>query len=51
MAGGGSGANLTTQVKFIVEPLLMNKSGPPWISVIGSEKIEEKLRVNCALIN
>lgn len=36
ICGGGSGANRTIQVKFIVEPLLMNKSGPPTISVIGS---------------
>lgn len=36
MEGGGSGANLTTQVRFMVEPLLMNRSGPPCISVIGS---------------
>lgn len=35
-AGGGSGAYLTVQVRFIVEPLLINKSGPPLISVTGS---------------
>lgn len=48
MVGGGSGANLTTQVRLIVEPLLMNRSGPPWISVIGSEKrqIQEAYRLN-----
>lgn len=34
--GGGSGANLTMQVKLIVEPLLMCNSGPPIISVTGS---------------
>lgn len=45
MAGGGSGAYLTTHVKFIVEPLLINRSGPPSISVIGSEKIT-KLKIN-----
>lgn len=37
MVGGGSGAYLTTHVKFIVDPLLINKSGPPIISVTGSE--------------
>lgn len=37
MAGGGSGANLTRHVKLIVLPLLMNRSEPPRISVIGSE--------------
>ena len=36
IAGGGSGANLTTHVRFIVLSLLINRSGPPWISVIGS---------------
>lgn len=36
IAGGGSGANLTTHVKFIVLSLLIKRSGPPWISVIGS---------------
>lgn len=34
--GGGSGANLTTQVRFMVEPLFIKRSGPPCISVIGS---------------
>lgn len=34
--GGGSGANLTMQVKLIVEPLLMCSSGPPTTSVTGS---------------
>lgn len=34
--GGGSGAKRTKQVKFIVEPMFINKSGPPRISVIGS---------------
>lgn len=36
MAGGGSGAYRTIQVKFIVDPLLINKSVPPTISVTGS---------------
>lgn len=36
--GGGSGANLTIQVRFIVEPLFMCSSGPPMISVTGSKK-------------
>lgn len=36
IAGGGSGANLTTHVRFIVLSLLIKRSGPPWISVIGS---------------
>uniref|UniRef100_A0A8D8JE03 (northern house mosquito) hypothetical protein n=2 Tax=Culex pipiens TaxID=7175 RepID=A0A8D8JE03_CULPI len=38
-AGGGSGAYLTVQVRFIVEPLLINKSGPPLISVTGSTTV------------
>lgn len=46
ICGGGSGANRTTQVKFIVEPLLINRSGPPWISVIGSVNTQK----NCVLI-
>lgn len=36
MAGGGSGANLTIHVRFMVEPLFIKRSGPPIISVIGS---------------
>lgn len=36
MAGGGSGANLTMHVRFIVDPLFINRSGPPTTSVIGS---------------
>lgn len=36
MAGGGSGELRTIQVRFTVEPVLMYKSGPPTISVIGS---------------
>jgi hypothetical protein len=35
--GGGSGANFTRHVKFIVLPLLMKRSEPPRISVMGSE--------------
>lgn len=42
MAGGGSGANFTMHVKFIVEPLFMKRSGPPMISVIGSENEKER---------
>lgn len=34
--GDGSGAKRTIHVKFIVDPLFKNKSGPPRISVIGS---------------
>lgn len=37
MVGDGSGANRTIQVKFIVDPMLINSSGLPRISVIGSE--------------
>lgn len=40
MAGGGSGAYRTIQVKFIVDPLLINKSVPPTISVTGSGIVE-----------
>lgn len=29
IAGGGSGANLTTHVRFIVLSLLIKRSGPP----------------------
>jgi hypothetical protein len=36
MAGTGSGAYRTIQVRFIVDPLLMNRSAPPTISVTGS---------------
>lgn len=36
MAGGGSGAYRTIQVRFIVDPLLINRSAPPTISVTGS---------------
>lgn len=42
IAGGGSGAYNTMHVKFIVDPLLINKSGPPIISVIGSVMRREK---------
>lgn len=37
MAGGGSGAYRTIQVRFIVDPLLINRSAPPTISVTGSK--------------
>lgn len=40
--GGGSGANFTTHVRFMVDPLLMNISGLPWISVIGSVSGEKE---------
>jgi len=43
--GGGSGANLTKHVKLIVLPLLMNRSEPPRISVIGSVKKQKILYV------
>lgn len=36
MDGGGSGACLTKQVRLMVDPKLMNSSGPPKISVSGS---------------
>lgn len=36
IVGGGSGVNFTVHVKLIVEPILMNNSGLPMISVIGS---------------
>lgn len=39
MMGGGSGANFTRHVKFIVLPLLMNRSEPPRISVMGSTTV------------
>lgn len=38
MYAGGSGENLTTQVKFIVLPLSMNSSGSPIMSVVASAK-------------
>lgn len=38
MEGGGSGAYFTMHVRFIVDPLLINKSGPPTISVTGSAR-------------
>lgn len=44
MAGGGSGAYRTIQVKFIVDPLLINKSVPPTISVTGSGICWKKMR-------
>lgn len=37
IVGGGSGEYLTRHVRLIVEPMLMKRSGPPRISVIGSE--------------
>lgn len=37
MLGGGSGAYCTTQVRLMVDPMLMNNSGLPNIFVIGSE--------------
>lgn len=37
IVGGGSGANFTTHVRFIVDPRLMKMSVPPTISVIGSK--------------
>lgn len=51
ICGGGSGANRTMQVTLIVEPLLMNRSGPPCISVMGSVKNRKnKEEKHCALI-
>jgi hypothetical protein len=38
MNAGGSGELCTTQVRFIVEPLSMYKSGAPIISAVGSAK-------------
>ena len=46
MAGGGSGAYRTIQVKFIVDPLLINKSVPPTISVTGSGILLKKKEIN-----
>lgn len=43
MAGGGSGAYRTRQVRLMVDPMLMNNSGLPSISVIGSGNTEPKL--------
>lgn len=37
IVGGGSGVNFTVHVKLIVDPILMNNSGLPIISVIGSK--------------
>lgn len=45
---GGSGLKRTTQVKLIVLPRLMYKSGAPKISVFGSEKYEG---IDCLLLN
>lgn len=42
MNAGGSGELCTTQVRFIVEPLSMYKSGAPIISVDGSARRREK---------
>jgi hypothetical protein len=47
MNAGGSGELCTTQVRFIVDPLSMYKSGAPIISVDGSAKsiyVDKKLR-------
>lgn len=42
MNAGGSGELCTTQVRLMVEPLSMYKSGAPIISVDGSAKVEKK---------
>lgn len=42
IAGGGSGAYRTIQVRFIVDPLLINRSAPPTISVTGSVEKETR---------
>lgn len=47
--GGGSGEYLTRQVRLMVEPMLMNKSGPPRISVIGSEIEIERVCVTVTI--
>lgn len=36
MPGGGSGECLIIHVKLIVDPVLMNNSGPPRMDVMGS---------------
>lgn len=38
MATGGSGKCLTMHVRFMVEPISMYKSEPPWIVVTGSAR-------------
>lgn len=40
MVGGGSGAYCTIHVKLIVDPMLINSSGLPRISVIVSETMD-----------
>jgi len=40
--GGGSGANFTMQVRLMVDPRLMCSSGPPMMSVTGSERQRSK---------
>lgn len=42
MYDGGSGELCTTQVKFMVEPLSIYKSGAPIISVDGSASRKKK---------
>lgn len=46
MNAGGSGELCTTHVRFIVDPLSMYKSGAPIISVDGSEKWHEQIRIS-----
>lgn len=36
ISGGGSGRCFTIHVRFIVDPVFINKSSPPKIVVIGS---------------
>lgn len=43
---GGSGKCRTTQVKFIVEPTSMYKSGPPWTVVTGSASVDKEQKEN-----
>lgn len=50
ITGGGSGAYRTKQVRFIVDPMLMNRSGPPRISVMGSEIQSNRLQFNVVYI-
>ena len=42
-SGGGAGLNFATQVRLMVEPRSTCMSGPPRISVCGSEKEKKKL--------
>lgn len=48
MLGGGSGAKCTTHVRLMVDPILINSSGLPRISVMGSEK---KLSITFCYLN